>query len=621
MRRVSFCIGCDAYSFMDRLSGGENDANRIHDVLVNPNFGNYDADLSILLKSPTKAEAEIAINGILRPEIPLDTFCIYFAGHGGVKGGSYYLCMADSKTEHLSASAISLTSILLRIAELAPVQTYVIIDSCESGGMSNDLGTIIKSSVLGDAGTPAITLLATAAQDQTAEEEGGHGIGTSAIHDCITGKELIQDTNESLDLIEIARHISKSLAPITTQTPITYGLNIFGVSRFCKNPRFSGDKSFSFDQLHRLWPEMNVADLNNYRESLWRLYNKSNDENWSAADCVGTLSRVLNQLSSLPDVLVSFVDRFSSALLQQGRRSRDCFRVVAIIGATLTCLIKYNDQDAVKSCIRRWQSRLASETLQSARYLIETLEQDAYALLDPYGGMADFFFLPIRISQILAWVSVAAMTPSAEADNALLSLLRKLTTLVIEKYEGSLSAISDEQAAYWNVAIDTLIRTDMHDLAEQIVCLLFLSLSKINGRIAARDIQDEMIMQFLLCRSKGVEGPAEMYARPSELIAALLVFAKRLDLDEVIDPQLWRLDGRTIFMFSPSNFNDFGDILIETGTNTLLQIGHDIFRVADLSQYLQEPTTLGSVERETMICALCCSLTLSDRVPWLLMHH
>ena len=158
MNRVLLSIGCNQYAYMDCLHGAEADASRLYRLLVNEQIGDYNSDLSALLLSPSRRELEDKLDLLLDKAEPIDTFTFYFAGHGAVKAGSYYMATADSRKEMLSGSAFSLSQILLRVGERAPTQTFIIIDSCQSGGLSNDLNSIVKSSVLGDEGTPAVTL-------------------------------------------------------------------------------------------------------------------------------------------------------------------------------------------------------------------------------------------------------------------------------------------------------------------------------------------------------------------------------------------------------------------------------------------------------------------------------
>ena len=202
MRRL-LSIGCNAYENLSSLTGAEADARRMFDTLLRPDIGGYDTERSCLLLSPSIAELRQAIAEILFESSPIDTFTFFFAGHGGVRAGSFYMCVRDSRSDALSVSAQSLSDIFRSIGEAAPAQSNLIIDACESGGLIADLGVLLKRDVIGDAGTPGITLVATSAQDQGAGETAAGGIGTNSILDCIEGRDFINDSAVMLDLIDI----------------------------------------------------------------------------------------------------------------------------------------------------------------------------------------------------------------------------------------------------------------------------------------------------------------------------------------------------------------------------------------------------------------------------------
>lgn len=78
--------------------------------------------------------------------------------------------LRDSNLNGLSMSALSLADMFRSINEAAPLQSNIVIDACESGGLIQDLGALLKPGLLGNVGSPGLTLLAKAAQDQGAAE-------------------------------------------------------------------------------------------------------------------------------------------------------------------------------------------------------------------------------------------------------------------------------------------------------------------------------------------------------------------------------------------------------------------------------------------------------------------
>src|SRR5215211_3788876 len=109
MTRLLLSVGCNAYSNLGQLRGAEQDASRIFELLTGAQ-GEYDPQQSRLLLSPSLAGLRAALDETLfTRELP-DVFTLFFAGHGGVKSGNYYLCPSDADPDRLSTTAFLLTS-------------------------------------------------------------------------------------------------------------------------------------------------------------------------------------------------------------------------------------------------------------------------------------------------------------------------------------------------------------------------------------------------------------------------------------------------------------------------------------------------------------------------------
>jgi hypothetical protein len=147
--RALIAVGCNAYDHLQALDGAEVVARRIYDALMKPEIGEYDPAHSRILLSPTSTALRNAIREVLFASEPQDTFTFFFAGHGGVKSGSFYMCLKDSRAEALSAAGLSLSELFLNLSEATPAQSNIIIDACESGGLIADLGVLLKSDLSG----------------------------------------------------------------------------------------------------------------------------------------------------------------------------------------------------------------------------------------------------------------------------------------------------------------------------------------------------------------------------------------------------------------------------------------------------------------------------------------
>ena len=273
--RALIAIGCNNYDQMNPLAAAEADAKGIYDTLSQPSIGDYDEDKSRILLSPSLQQVRQALTEILFSGEKLDTLTVTFAGHGGISGGSFYMALRDSRGDALSATALSLADLFRMIAEAAPKQTYLIIDACQSGGLISDLNVILKFEVMGELGTPGVTLLATAASNQGAGEVGGHGLGTLALLECIRGDIFLQDSNPALDLVEIGRAVSEKLSTAGEQTPVVWGLNLYGPSSFSKNPHV-GTGNTPLRSVLAGWPDAKTASaIRSNLPRLWEPYVRS----------------------------------------------------------------------------------------------------------------------------------------------------------------------------------------------------------------------------------------------------------------------------------------------------------------------------------------------------------
>ena len=328
MRRILVAAGCDAYLHLNPLSGAEADARQIFNTLLPSDVGDYDAAGSALLISPTTHELREQLKSSLFGG-PIDTFTFFFAGHGTVKSGSFYLAVADSQIGALSATAFSLGELLRMIAEARPAQTYIIIDACEAGGLIEDLSALLKSDMIGKAGTPGVSLLATAAADQVALEERTGGLGTSAILACIGGQNFIQDSAPALDLVEIGRAVSVAVSAAGGQIPVVWGLNLYGPPSFCKNPHAAtGDRPLR--SLLVGWPDAGpTTGLETSLATLWEPY-VTIGTRWDARGFLNALAKTLKQIEGHPSLILAMHDRVAEAFAVPASQSLDQFRELEV---------------------------------------------------------------------------------------------------------------------------------------------------------------------------------------------------------------------------------------------------------------------------------------------------
>lgn len=615
--RALLAIGCNAYDSLGSLSCAEADADALFGLLIEPSVGDYDASRSCLLRSPTLQDVRAALATMLFDGEALDTLTITFAGHGAASSGSFYMAMRDSRANALSATALSLADLFRMIAEAAPKQTYLIIDACQSGGLISDLNVILKSEVMGEFGTPGVTLLATAASNESAVETGGHGIGTAALIDCIRGDVFLQDGNPALDLVEIGRAVSERVGTTGTQTPVVWGLNLYGPSSFCKNPHAStGDAPLR--SVLAGWPDAHTAAA--IRAGLPRLWEPyvSVPTRWEPRQFLDRLAPLTNALTDEPAVLLNLIQRVSETFAVRARASQDRFREIEVRAACAIALLPFCDDHAVVQSLSTQCIEIAGLVELATGDVVDAVDAYQYALVT--GGLGDLYHLPIRLSKLIGWAGFAVHThhvmgrDTGPAAGKLASLLDR----IFDTYSLSLVAMSDCQAPYVMSAMTACAAAGMTDSAERVLGHMFASTVACSGRVARCDLDQSKALAYLVARGNhSKQLTAEMVAQPTELVLALLRLSRLFDLAEEFDTSLSELDHLSLNAYLVDDYRQFGQDHIMSGTNAVFVIGHDFWTIAELEAAW--PNLPAPDQPAVAMTALLASLLLPDRSPWFLL--
>lgn len=611
--RLLLAIGCDTYEQAGPLNGAELDARRIFAALTNEAIGDYDPERSRLLLSPTLDEVRGAVRQVLYGHGPIDTFTFFFAGHGEVRAGSFYMWLRDSAADALSVSALALSDLFRNLNEASPGQSNIIIDACESGGLIADLGVMLKANVMGNAGTPGVTLVATSAQNQYAGETPDGGLGANILLDCLEGRDFIQDHSETLDLTEIGRRMSVRLKPLG-QDPAVWGLNLFGAPRFSRNPFYGSDPSRPLREITQTWPQ----PLREHYDALWNAYTAV-DGAWRARPFATTLEAVIEPLLADPAALAAFVDRFARVVHERAELSEDAFRASEVLATLLVCLLPHLEEPVIAAAANRLLKLAGEASLAAADRLVEELARFHYALLAKRGGgLADLYFLPLRIAKVLGWTAAMAGAfdaGDARGDQAKARFVAILQA-VLDHYGGALQAMNDAQAPAWLLAGAFAIELGLHEDAETLVALVFRSLVDIGGHIGRFDLEPDKVLAYLLARRENdFSKVTSSLERPNETLAVLLRLADQLGLGETLDPLLWHLDGAATATFVTPDYSQFGREMMSGGSNLEWGVGFDIFKVADLTASWPSPTPQPATPLQGQIVKLA-TLLYPDRSAW-----
>jgi Caspase domain len=616
--RVLLSIGCDTYDHADQLNGAESDAQRIYDLLIRADVGGYDTERSRLLLSPTYNDVREALREVLFTEPQLDTFTFFFAGHGSVSAGAFYMWLRDSNLKGLSMSALSLADIFRSINEAAPLQSNIVIDACESGGLINDLGELLKPGLLGNVGSPGLTLLATAAQDQGAGESPAGGVGTIALLECIEGQDFVQDHKGMLDLVEIGMRVSQRLRA-SGQNPVVWGLNLFGPSGFCKNPRYGSDPATPLRQALQAWPTGSNDVIRQNYDALWAAYSAVGGV-WNPEKFSAVIRAVLSPSTTAPEVLATLADRLAVTFTQRVLQARDPFRRAEVSATLAVALLSSIGHPSVAYAAQRLLDHTCVALADATSTLIKDLEADKYALLsDRSGILSELHELPLRLTRVLGWAAAATFMCSDDTQRAQAEVLfARVVSLVLEHYGGSLISLSDAQASGVSIALATCARLGLRDEGELFAGLMFHSLIQCEGRIARGTLPRERALEYLRARRENdFAHSIDLVARPIDLLTVLLKAASLYELEAIFDESLWKIDGVAFSAYQPTNYMNYGASLMEGGENLVWTIGFDVFRTAEFSASWPAAKIVPQSPLVASL-ALVASLLYPDRQAWFL---
>jgi hypothetical protein len=626
--RVLIAIGCDTYDNppLQPLAGAENDATTVFGHLVTKNWGEYNHAKSKLLLSPTMAELRSTIEVALFSGSPIEELTFFFAGHGGVKDNGYYLCLKDTDVNRMSLNALSMTQLFGWITEAKIRHTNLIVDACHAGGVVHDIGVLLNPNVIGKAGSLAISILAAASSDEYAGESDGNGHCTSALMSCLKGETLVQTTRPSLDLVEVGQVVSRTMQGMG-QSPVCWGINLFGISQLAKNPRFSGGSA----HISETFPALTSDGAGNEHiraasDALWEQYLSLTRE-FDAERFLDVLQPVCSKLEEEPEVAAAFIVGVAATFGARIAATGDHFDVARLQSACAVALLPMAaSSTACADAIMQLSEGVVASICEGTDQLLADFTEDTYALLSKDGGIADYYFLPLRLMSILGWLGAAVhiQAISGGSTAVIAPKAADLVRLIMMHYCNSIVPVSDEMAPFYvsfAAAADVL---GCEEELEAVSGLLLRGLYHRGGRIADPGLSGEDALRFLTAVTEGRwDDSRNILSNPTSLLPAVLLVMDRCGLADVADGAMRGFDHTNINIFVPDDFGTFGECFIENGTNFTLSIGHTVFSVSDLTaewskieERLSSDAMLASPA--VRISSVLASLLRPDRVAWFL---
>jgi hypothetical protein len=512
---------------------------------------------------------------------------------------------------------------------VAPAQCNIILDACESGGLVSDLGVLLKPEVIGDANTSGISIFASSAANQSAGDTDFGGVGTQALLRVICGEEVVNTRSQFLDLVDVGRVASARVATAGDQVPVVWGANLYGQSRFSKNPHYDGAQASAIHDVTRIVPVSPAGRaISEAAEHIWRLYHADAGTATPIA-LQTTLQPILEKVQVDAQAAAQFVRGVCTTFSAKLRKTGNAFAVVETIGVCVSLLLTIaGDRGIVDAAIRGLVSDLAEE--------LETALQDVLAqqrARPDYlvtGSMSDMFYLPARLTRLLGWSGALLyfheqLGDSSETAN---TLVRDLAVCLLADYPLSIAGMSDSEAPFVLMFAHMARRSSLTEQAEQLFGTLFRGILSGGGALASPAIRPGEVLSYLHARSTGdFTECGQSIARPGESLSLVLLLAASYGVEDEVDDYLKQLDHVTHNIFLPTTHRDFGLHVIRRGRNHVFEIGHAVWRATDLVQRWRD-VCVPQLDADSSIqhlsvrlASVCAALVFPDRNPWFLLRE
>lgn len=618
---ILISIGCDKYHSMNDLACAEADAKAIFDLLTNAGDP-YSAEPSKLLLSPTLAQAREVLNMAFPLKSGCDCVTFFFAGHGEVVGGNFYLCMSDSEGDKLSTTAFSINSLFSVVNEFKPAQVNIVIDACRAGGSSFDLGTLVKPEITGSSASSSVAFLGACGVDQYAVENAGHGFLTVQLLRTLRGEVEVQRRAPFLDLLEVGAVVSPLVQVLRNdQRPLSWGLNLFGESRFAKNPFYSAQTSPQHFPLPDISPYSHFGTKIRERSGeLWEIHRELPSD-FNPRRLLNCLENILAEAKT-PQEKVALVKGLGASLSSSATESEDLLAPWLCLSTSVVALLPHANEPDIQTYLPELLIGLFDGDQQLQVSILGSIKQDEHFLLSQYAIAGDLFYLPLRITRLLGWLGLDAIGRRLLGGSTVPSpIVRDLSEHLISQYGQSLTAVSDAQAAPLYIFLLACRLCGWDDLAKDALTAIYVSFCDRKGNMTRCDVPVGQAVRYVLSLTESLLTPRDWRpASPSHLLPVLLIWGETFGL--TADWDLRALDRLSMNFFIPQDPRDFSKTVVEDGLNHVHQIGFGLWRIEEFIQHYNaaarktHTAEAFKISPATQIQCLLSSFLFPDRIPY-----
>ena len=612
MNNYLLSIGCNEYdsSSINNLTGAENDASNIFNCLIESKYSIYNKNISKCIPSPALNEVRDTLENMLYNSTCPDMFTLFFAGHGGINDSTYYLLLKDSNSDRLSLSAISLSEIFKIISSSGVKHINLVIDACNTGGLVNDLMTILKPEIIGHKGSIGVSILAAAASDEYAVEENGEGVFTSHLIKFINGTERISSEIEYLDLVTLGKSISNIFNEKgIEQTPSAWGLNLYGPSLFVKNLFFNSEDSIGVHNFSYVPSMSNLGiTLESFKNELWKYY-EDIDNISDYAELLHLIQNIFDEIDDDDKILFirgvgyRFIEKIDNDI---------SMKKLELINVFKSLLLPFLTNPNIKEELENLIYFFKYFGKKSIININEKLELDENFLIYKKDILSNYYFLPIRISKLLAITAQLILLDESLKENILI-----LISNIKKSYYNNFIIINDSQAANLYIFFKIFNKLNLQEHVKSILEHYINNFLIINGNIAKLGIDSEDTFKYLFQKHSGEEIETNLLAVPSQAGSVFMLISQDYKLDKNINLHMHLLDRKNFLLFIPKSLNEFSLPLISDGHNLILQCGLHFWTVKDfLSIYQDEiENKFNDTDELLNICSIASSYIQPNRIP------
>jgi hypothetical protein len=621
---ILLCIGCDAYDNLPPLHGAERDARSVFDLLTG-HQKDYPSDCSRLLLSPSASLIMESLNELLAVSESADVVTFFFAGHGAVKAGSFYLCTREAHAERLSMTGYAITGLFQVVNELRPRQVNIIIDACEAGGSSFDLGGLCKQETIGQSSSSSIAFLGACGADEYASETSAGGVLTTELIKCLTGHHHLQADTEALALIDVGTFLSSEIhTNHPKQKPIVWGLSLFGKGFFATNPHFSHSATERPFRVQNITPRSALGQkISQFSSQLWDEYRSINRDPSPRRlfELLDAVCRDCGEVSGNTVVIQGLAETLSA----RARASTEALAASQCIATSAVCLLPDVDNGEVGLCLQELLRMMTTEDRRVRKVLQHEIACKDRALLSAIGVAAELYYLPLRLTRLLGLLGSTIILGHLFRDETIddTESCIQLARILLEKYSGAFVSVSDDQAASLYVFVHACLLVEETVLAKDIVNRYFGSFAEKRGNVARTGTDGKQAFRYVASLTHSDFSPSDWRpANPSYFLPVLMIAGAKLGLTE--DWSLEALDRQSTAFFFPHDYRHFGRKVIAEGKNYTHKIG---FGVWHISEYMREFVTAFDshftehpliLSREGVAVSIVASQLFPDRVPFVL---